>query len=183
MSRFNWALAMLVGALPAPLPVQADIPAHYHAVAKRYDIPVDILYSIALTESGWTVHDVYRPWPWTLNIGGKAHRYTHRYRAVHALLAAVGEGINVDVGLMQISSRWHAGRVERIEDLLDPFINLDQGAEILHEQCLKSRDWWEAVGRYHSPGNSAQAQERAQAYRQRVYKRYLSIQGDNYVKH
>jgi len=110
-------------------------------------------------------------------------RYENRVSATDALLNAMKDGTNVDVGLMQISSRWHAGRVARIDQLLDPYINLEEGAGILHEQYLLSTDWWDAVGRYHSPGKSNDARQRAQNCRERVYKIYLSITGEKYVRH
>lgn len=156
------------------LQVQANtIPPAYHTVAREHGIPVRLLYAIALAESGITKKGVYHPWPWTLNIAGKAARFETKTQAGLALQHAVTTGQSVDVGLMQINVRWHQQRVNRPYDLLDPWISLKTAAHILLEQKTTTRDWWDTVGRYHAPGNDKASRHRANRYRQRVHDLYL----------
>ena len=71
---------------------------------------------------------------------------------------------SVDVGLMQVNWKYHAGALQTIEAAVDPYRNLDVAAAILVD-CYQSRgDWWGAVGCYHAPNDP----ERAARYRDRV---------------
>ena len=46
------------------------------------------------------------------------------------MLLAIHRGKSIDVGLLQVNTRWHGHRVDRLESLLDPKINLGVGAAI-----------------------------------------------------
>ena len=171
------------------------IPSAYRQVADEVNVPVDILYAIAFTESGYQYQTVYNPWPWTLNIEGKAYRFTNRHSMLVKLKQAIQDKRSVDIGIMQINWRWHKHRFEspqrdikspqrNIESLqpsdslkpaLDPYTNLKTGAEILVEQYQETGDWWLAVGRYHSPGQTKRSIKRAKRYRQRVRQHWLRI--------
>ncbi len=152
------------------------IPAEYARVAARYKVPASILYAIALAESGYTKAGIYNPWPWTLNVEGRAKRFQQADEALSSLLRSIREGKHVDIGIMQVNSYWHHHRVNSLSDLLNPYVNLNKGAEILKEQRKRSKNWWEAVGRYHAPGNDEQSLRRAERYRNRVkliYEKYI----------
>jgi hypothetical protein len=69
---------------------------------------------------------------------------------------------------MQISWRWHSQRFSDVNEALIPIKNLSVGAAILYEQFELSNDWWEAVGRYHDPGNDAVSRGNARRYSDRV---------------
>ena len=144
------------------------IPQEYTRVAARYSVPASILYAVALAESGYTKAGIYNPWPWTLNIEGRAKRFEQADEALTSLLRSIRAGKHVDIGIMQVNSRWHHHRVNSLGELLNPYINLTKGAEILKEQRKRSKSWWEAVGRYHAPGNDAKSLRRAARYRNRV---------------
>lgn len=150
-------------------------PPYYQHVAEQYGVPVKVFYAIALNESGLSRSGAYQPWPWTLNISGKGYRYDTYRDAEHALIAAHKAGKQVDVGIMQINAYWHGHRVDQLERLLLPHVSLVEGAKILLEQRKRSQDWWEAVGRYHAPGNDVKSQARARRYRERVRKIYQEI--------
>lgn len=168
---FSFLCIVLAKIVLANTVVAADantVPAAYQRVALQYHIPADLFYAIALTESGYEKQGTYNPWPWTLNVGGEPYRYQKSVQARQELLNAWGQGKSVDVGLMQINTRWHGHRVQHIADFLNPYINLSKAAEILIEQRRRSQDWWEAVGRYHAPGNDTASLKRAERYRQRV---------------
>ncbi len=53
-----------------------------------------------------------------------------------------------DIGLMQINSRWWAGRAPP-QALLEPCTNLEWGASILAQARAQVGSRWQAVGRYH----------------------------------
>ena len=108
-----------------------------------------ILYALALIESGRD-HGakVVAPWPWALNIGGRAHYPASKVEAIQLLGQAAGP---VDVGLGQISVRWHGARVSSPTALLDPQTNLEIVADILIEGLSRSGSDLElGIGRYHS---------------------------------
>jgi len=75
----------------------------YRTIAAECGIPYTVLYAVALTESGKQVRptDVYRPWPWTLNIGGRGYFFDSRLAAWQALTASLQAGQrSIDIGLM-----------------------------------------------------------------------------------
>lgn len=143
------------------------VPAGYRQVAAEYEIPEQLFYAVALTESGRQVPGSKgaHPWPWTLNIRGEAHFFNGRRAAETALQRALVEGIeSIDVGLMQVNWRYHQVRLGSAQGALDPYRNLRVGARILSE-CHRDRaDWWAAVGCYHAPANP----DRAARYQARV---------------
>lgn len=49
-----------------------DLPIAYVVVAKAANVPADILYAVALAESGRSYKGVLLPWPWTLNVEGRS---------------------------------------------------------------------------------------------------------------
>ena len=157
---FAVAFAVAAAAHAArPLPV----PPAYRIVAAEYGIPPSILYAVALAESVRALDDGAAPWPWSLNVRGRGLRYGTREAAQEALSRLLEAGERPDVGLMQVSWRWH-GRLLRDPELaLDPWYNLRVGAAVLAAEHAATGDWWQAVGRYHS-----RDPERAARYRARV---------------
>jgi soluble lytic murein transglycosylase-like protein len=151
------------------------IPSAYRVVAKEYSIPPNILYSIAFTESGYQYRSIYNPWPWTLNIEGKAYRFKDKASTLVRLRKAINHQQSVDIGIMQINWRWHKHRFNTIESTLDPYTNLHIGAEILLEQYHIINDWWLAVGRYHTPAKDQRSTQRAKQYVLRVKKHWRRI--------
>lgn len=109
-----------------------------------------MLYAVALTESGRVSEKgQIKPWPWTLNIEGRAH-FTDTRKEAAALLAA-HRGKSMDVGLLQVNTRWHGHRIDDVEALLEPAINLEIGASILEDALTSAPgDLTAGIGRYHS---------------------------------
>lgn len=151
------------------------IPSAYRKVADEVNVPADILYAIAFTESGYQYQTTYNPWPWTLNIEGKAYRFSNRHSMLIKLKQAVNDKQSVDIGIMQVNWRWHEHRFDSLQAALAPYANLKTGAEILAEQYKATGDWWLAVGRYHTPAQTERSIKRAERYRQRVKKHWLRI--------
>jgi hypothetical protein len=147
----------------------------YEFVAEAYDMPADILYAVAMTESAKSHGEIHRPWPWALNINGVGVYCATQQEATLILKAAIREHRSVDIGLMQISWRWHQHRFSHSAEALIPLHNLRAGAAILREQYERDEDWWQAVGRYHSPGNDMASQAKARTYRQRVEQHWQAL--------
>ncbi|MEA3278187.1 MAG: lytic transglycosylase domain-containing protein [Pseudomonadota bacterium] len=142
-----WAQAALAG---------ASVPAGYASAARAHNIPTDIFYAVALTESGKIVDRfrTRRPWPWTLNVGGKGYFYASREDAHRALRRFLAQGKrSIDIGLMQVNWRWHRDKLGDAWRALDPDHNLQVGARILATCYRERRDRWDAVGCYHAPNN------------------------------
>ena len=137
-------------------------------------IPPALLYAVALTESAKKVGSpaVVRPWPWTLNLAGRGVFFDSRLEAWQALSAWLEQGErSVDIGLMQVSWRYHEARLGTPWQALDPYRNLRVGAGILKDCYTTRLDWWASVGCYHAPANP----ERAFHYRGRVASRWRRL--------
>ncbi len=151
-----------------------SVPVGYRIIAAEGGIPHSLLYAVALTESGKQVTsaDIYRPWPWTLNVAGRGYFYNSRLDAWQALIHQLREGErSIDIGLMQVSWRYHHKKLGTPWQALDPYFNLRVGSAIL-QACFKTRkDWWASVGCYHAPQNS----NRAGRYRRRVLSHWRRI--------
>ena len=105
------------------------LPAHacWQDAAARYGIDARLLYAIAQQES---------------SLDPQAINRSHAERTG-----------SVDVGLMQVNSRWLpvlARHGIREADLLEPCTNLRVGAWILAQNFQRYGATWEAVGAYHA---------------------------------
>jgi hypothetical protein len=149
----------LLGAQHAPPPA-------YQRAAQATDVPVLVLYAVALQESGWTWQRHFVPWPWTLNIAGEPHRFNTRAQAcsalTHALIRVPAK--RIDVGLGQLNVGFQGHRVAHPCQLLDPYRNLKIAATILREHHTDDANWLIAAGRYHRPAGGKPASE----YRRRI---------------
>ncbi len=151
------------------------IPSGYRQVASQYQIPADVLYAVALTESGQTIDKgLFRPWPWTLNVAGKPQRFVSRNAACRELQHQLTQGIrSIDIGLMQINWRWNHTRLRSPCRALSPYTNLHHGAALLKAAYSVKQTWPAAVGYYHSPGQQSKQRQRAERHTQR-YLRHLT---------
>lgn len=151
------------------------VPPAYRLVANQYGIPAELLYAVALTESGKSAGagTARRPWPWTLNIAGHGRFFASRTEAWRTLDKALRDGEDrIDVGLMQINWRYHRTLLKSSWQALEPYENLRSAAGILRECYRERSDWWASVGCYHAPGDH----ERARRYRERVLSHWRSLQ-------
>lgn len=151
-------------------------PPAYQLAAHEANIPSAVLYAIALQESGAILRGRRIPWPWTLNVAGQPHRFQTRSAACAHLQSALLEvsATRIDVGLGQINVGYHAHRVARPCDLLDPYRNLSIAAVILSEQHTPGADWLLTIGRYHRPAGGAPAAR----YRSDVYQHLTGVLGN-----
>ncbi|WP_338807046.1 lytic transglycosylase domain-containing protein [Pseudomonas chlororaphis] len=150
-------------------------PPAYQLAAQRAGIPSPVLYAVALQESGLRRSGRVVPWPWTLNVAGESRRYATRAAACAGLLQAlrVFPATRVDAGLGQINLGHQRHRYRQPCELLDPYYNLAQSADILREQHSPDEDWLLAIGRYHRPAGG----EPAARYRRGVSRHLQRVQG------
>ena len=85
--------------------------------AKRYDIPLGVLYAVGLTETGKRGSLQ----PFAMNIEGRAHYSANLKEAVADFQAALGEGaVLIDVGCMQINHHYHSEAFASVAAMFDP---------------------------------------------------------------
>lgn len=150
----------------------------WEQVAWGHRLDPHLMYAVALVESRRGA-EWFAPWPWALRTQAGPVYAQSKLEALEALYRGSYRGGCVDVGLMQISTCWHAGRVGQLYDLLDPMTNLRVGAQILREALESAPDDLElAVGRYHTWSSEI----RARSYGRRVLAlraRLLSLTAEN----
>lgn len=125
--------------------------------AKRYDVPLGVLYAVGLVESGSgrSLHAL------AVNVEGVAHYPMTGAEALATVRRAQQAGIRlIDVGCMQINLHFHQGRFASLEDMFDPSRNVFYGAAYLSALHKRTRDWTEAVARYHAGPANRPAQAR-----------------------
>lgn len=146
----------------------------YEKVGREFDVDPVLLYSVALVESAVVSDDGAKvsPYPWTLR-STRPYYAKSRKEAEKELRKVLARGENVDVGLMQINTKWHGHRVESVSDLLDPETNLRVGASILAERLRATpADALLAIGRYHS-----YTPERSEWYARHVIRIWSCLRG------
>ena len=124
----------------------------------QHGIPRGLLQSITRVEAGRrTVTGEYMPWAWTLNDQGDGLFFDDRDSTLAYLRDAVASpDHSVDVGCMQVNTKWHGEAFADIADMLDPVHNADYAAGFLLDLHAAHQSWDEAVKHYHSaePGKN-----------------------------
>ncbi len=148
------------------------IPPGYVAMGNKNGVPPWFLYGIALQESKMLFGHRALPFPWTLNVKGQAKRYRSYDEALFALKGYVARGLmSVDIGCMQVNWRWHGNRLQTLERALDPYSNIDAGAQILRAEFVATGDWFKTAMRYHAGVINLANQQRAIGYATDVFRR------------
>jgi hypothetical protein len=138
-------------------------PTAYVLTAARSGVPAWVLFGVALQESQLLFGGESLPWPWTLDVAGRAERHQGYGSARDALAAYLRAGItNVDCGPMQVNWRAHGALLGSPARALDPYFNLAAGASILKRGYAATGSWPQAVGLYHT-GSFASDARRARA--------------------
>ncbi|WP_110972544.1 transglycosylase SLT domain-containing protein [Pseudomonas huaxiensis] len=150
-------------------------PIAYQYAAQAAEIPPEVLYAIALQESGLELRGRRRPWPWTLNVAGKSQYYSSRTQACAALQYAARrvKATRIDVGLAQLNLGYQRAHYSAPCELLSPAHNLTIAASILRRHRRAGEDWLPAIGRYHRPAGGPLAtryQRRVSEYLSRLQK-------------
>ena len=118
----------------------------------QHGIPEGLMQSITRVEAGRkTVTGEYMPWTWTLNDAGEGLFFDTRQAALDYLQVAVDAGDHsVDVGCMQVNTKWHMDGFFDLADMLDPVQNADYAASFLLDLFAAHQSWDGAVKHYHS---------------------------------
>ena len=120
-----------------------------------YRIPQYLLLAMAFVESGRTIGSGRMPWPWTLNIGGKGQFFGGQREALASLESNYSSKALIDVGLMQVNTRWHARKFRNLEAMLDPYNNTVYAAFYLASLAYENGSWTKGVAGYHASKKTA----------------------------
>lgn len=125
--------------------------------ARKYDVPLAVLYAVGLTETGnrKTLH------PYALNLSGPSFFFTNQQEAAQRFYSAKKQGIRlIDIGCMQINYFYHSSYFKTLDDMFDPHQNVDYAARFLKSLRQKEGSWTLAAARYHAGPNNDTAQKR-----------------------
>jgi len=125
--------------------------------SQKYNIPLQILYAVGLTESGYNGSLQ----PYTLYIEGKDYISSNLQDALKIFREANARGVQlIDIGCMQVNYYWHKEEFRTLEEMFDPRLNVEQAARFL--QTLKQRHgtWTMALARYNAGPKNTVAQKR-----------------------
>ena len=124
--------------------------------ARENGIPLNILYSVGLTETG---HRGALS-PWDMNVDGRAVHSTSLAEALQRFAAERARGARlIDVGCMQINQHWHASHFNSLAEMFDPTRNVDYAAGFLKTLKAQEGSWTSAVARYNAGPDNPQAQK------------------------
>lgn len=130
---------------------------HMIRASKAYDIPVGVLYSVGLTESGRR----NSLQPYALNIAGRPFFGKTRDEAMAEFSASRAKGVKlIDIGCMQINHHYHRDQFPSLEAMFDPATNVEYSARFLKRLKGRHETWTMAVARYHAGPNNNPAQQR-----------------------
>ena len=116
---------------------------------KIYNLPNKLLTSIALVESGIKKSE-FKSWPWTLNVSGKSMYFDNKLETLEYLQSNINLKKSIDVGCMQINTKYHLKNFKDLSHLVEPEENVKYAAIFLRKLYKKHKSWNEAVSRYHS---------------------------------
>jgi soluble lytic murein transglycosylase-like protein len=124
--------------------------------ARQNDIPLNILYSVGLTETGQRGALS----PYDMNVDGRPVHSTSLEEALNRFALERARGAKlIDVGCMQINHHWHAARFNSLSDMFDPVQNVDYAANFLKELKAQEGNWTLAVARYNAGPDNPKAQK------------------------
>jgi hypothetical protein len=119
--------------------------------ARDYGIPLNILYSVGLTETGHqgTLN------PYDMNVDGRAvHSDTLQQALARFDLERAHGAKFIDIGCMQINHHYHAEHFRSLTEMFDPEHNVQYAASFLKSLRAEAGSWTLAVARYNAgPGN------------------------------
>ncbi|WP_286173915.1 lytic transglycosylase domain-containing protein [Rhodobacter sp. NTK016B] len=119
--------------------------------ARDAGVPAEVMLAITLTETGRTLDERLRPWPWTANAEGQGHWFATPDEAARFARSLLARGQDLfDLGCFQINWHWHGDQFARPEDLLDPMIAGRYAARLIADLHDEFGSWEGAAGAYHS---------------------------------
>lgn len=123
-----------------------------NVIEETKDLPAGILSSISNVEAGRIIgNKPKRGWPWTVNHSGEGLFFENKLDAIQYVTSHLERGdLNMDVGCMQISLKWHSNQFSSLEEAFDPKININYAASFLTKLFNDHGDWNLAIKHYHS---------------------------------
>ncbi len=125
--------------------------------SKKYNVPLEILYAVGLTESGYAGFLQ----PYTLYIEGKDYISNNLQDALKLFREAYGRGVQlIDIGCMQVNYYWHKDEFNSLEEIFNPRLNVEQAARFLQELKKRHGSWTMALARYNAGPKNTVGQHR-----------------------
>lgn len=145
-------LALLASSCSGAQAAENVCEAEMIRAARENDVPVAVLYAVALTETGQrgALH------AYAMNIHGRPVFNATLPDALATFGQARRQGESlVDIGCMQINWRYHGKQFASLEEMFDPARNVDYAARFLKSLHEREGSWTATVARYHAgPGNA-----------------------------
>jgi tetratricopeptide (TPR) repeat protein len=162
---FGLAFATAAYAQDTDIPVEQQCLRYLQSYERGLHIPQGLLTAISMTEAGRPdAAGHLTPWPWTINVGGQGRFFETKDEAVAATRKLIDEGQNsIDIGCMQVNTRYHPDAFRSIEDAFDPATNVAYGAKFLSSLHGIQGSWAKAIERYHTSEDG-----KREEYRDRV---------------
>lgn len=125
--------------------------------SKKYNVPLQILYAVGLTESGYGGFLQ----PYTLYIEGKDYISNNLQDALRLFREANARGVQlIDIGCMQVNYYWHKEEFRTLEEMFNPRLNVEQAARFLQELRKRHGTWTMALARYNAGPKNTVGQHR-----------------------
>ncbi|MHA6266145.1 transglycosylase SLT domain-containing protein [Aliiroseovarius sp. CAU 1755] len=143
-------IAKLTAAHASTFQTAACYDAAYLAAAET-GVPVSVLKTITLVETGRKQTAALQPWPWTVNMEGTGVWFDTFEEAESYVQTHLSRGAeSFDVGCFQINYKWHRQHFTSISEMFDPLPNARYAARFLLELHQEFGAWDAAAGAYHS---------------------------------
>jgi soluble lytic murein transglycosylase-like protein len=118
-------------------------------------VPLNVLYSVGLTETGRKGELN----PYDMNIDGKDVHSATLAEAMARFSQATMRGAKlIDIGCMQINVHWHGANIGSVGEMFDPARNVEYAARFLKALRDEEGSWTLAVARYNAGPNNPAAE-------------------------
>ncbi|MDF2964743.1 MAG: putative transglycosylase-putative [Rickettsiaceae bacterium] len=138
------SVLLYMGNSYASIPEAQNLAKIIYNAEKKYDIPEGLLFTIAQVESK------LNPWAININSTNKALYPSSKEQAARITRILLRNGMNFDVGVMQINWKYHGKEFDSIESMFSPETNIEYAAKFLRSLHNQYGSWNQAVRRYHS---------------------------------
>ena len=123
---------------------------------KKFSLPTNLLTSISLVESGIKKENKnFSSWPWTLNVEGKPIYFDTKEDVINHL-EQNRDKKSIDVGCMQINTKYHMNNFDSFAQMIEPEENVRYAAIFLAKLFKRHKSWNKAISRYHSSNPNKQ---------------------------
>lgn len=136
--------------------VKAEVPPFYVELAEKTNVPVDVLFALAATETDTLLDNgKVLPWPYSINLNGNSEYFSTSTEMLARASDLVEQGvIHFDCGLFQVNWKWNGRhRANSLEEACNPSSNGVIASAIIKGFFASTGDWAEAAGKYHNPAN------------------------------